>query len=228
MTERRSRSGTAQGVRREAGGGRPRPRRRTRARSSLCSGPTAPARPRPSRSSRATAARRRRGPGARRRPGSTRPRTGGAGSASCCRAPASSTSCGSRRWCASSPGTTRTPTTRPPCIDRVGLTEKRRALTHTLSGGQKRRLDVALGVIGRPELLFLDEPTTGFDPRGAARVLGADPRSGPGRHDDRADHALPGGGRGAGRPGRGHRRRPADRRRPAGRARRPRPRSRPG
>jgi ABC-2 type transport system ATP-binding protein len=49
-------------------------------------------------------------------------------------------------------------------IDRVGLTEKRRALSHTLSGGQKRRLDVALGVIGRPELLFLDEPTTGFDP----------------------------------------------------------------
>jgi ABC-2 type transport system ATP-binding protein len=49
-------------------------------------------------------------------------------------------------------------------IDRVGLSEKRRALTHTLSGGQKRRLDVALGIIGRPELLFLDEPTTGFDP----------------------------------------------------------------
>ncbi|HEX6871379.1 MAG TPA: ABC transporter ATP-binding protein [Micromonosporaceae bacterium] len=49
-------------------------------------------------------------------------------------------------------------------IERVGLTPKRRALTHTLSGGQKRRLDVALGIIGRPELLFLDEPTTGFDP----------------------------------------------------------------
>jgi ABC-2 type transport system ATP-binding protein len=49
-------------------------------------------------------------------------------------------------------------------IDRVGLTEKARARTHTLSGGQKRRLDVALGIIGRPELLFLDEPTTGFDP----------------------------------------------------------------
>src|SRR4051812_17030849 len=49
-------------------------------------------------------------------------------------------------------------------VDRVGLADKRRALTHTLSGGQKRRLDVALGIIGRPELLFLDEPTTGFDP----------------------------------------------------------------
>jgi ABC-2 type transport system ATP-binding protein len=50
-------------------------------------------------------------------------------------------------------------------IERVGLSDKRRARTHTLSGGQKRRLDVALGIIGRPELLFLDEPTTGFDPQ---------------------------------------------------------------
>ncbi len=49
-------------------------------------------------------------------------------------------------------------------IDRVGLTGKRKARTKTLSGGQRRRLDVALGIIGRPELLFLDEPTTGFDP----------------------------------------------------------------
>ena len=49
-------------------------------------------------------------------------------------------------------------------IARVGLSEKARARTHSLSGGQKRRLDVALGIIGRPELLFLDEPTTGFDP----------------------------------------------------------------
>src|SRR5689334_11359559 len=49
-------------------------------------------------------------------------------------------------------------------IDRVGLTEKTGSRTHTLSGGQKRRLDVALGIVGRPELLFLDEPTTGFDP----------------------------------------------------------------
>jgi ABC-2 type transport system ATP-binding protein len=49
-------------------------------------------------------------------------------------------------------------------IGRVGLADKATARTHTLSGGQKRRLDVALGIIGRPELLFLDEPTTGFDP----------------------------------------------------------------
>ncbi len=49
-------------------------------------------------------------------------------------------------------------------IDRVGLTGKANARTHTLSGGQKRRLDVALGIVGKPELLFLDEPTTGFDP----------------------------------------------------------------
>jgi ABC-2 type transport system ATP-binding protein len=49
-------------------------------------------------------------------------------------------------------------------IARVGLADKAASRTHTLSGGQKRRLDVALGIIGRPDLLFLDEPTTGFDP----------------------------------------------------------------
>ena len=49
-------------------------------------------------------------------------------------------------------------------IEQVGLAAKADARVKALSGGQRRRLDVALGVIGRPELVFLDEPTTGFDP----------------------------------------------------------------
>ncbi|MFC6234279.1 ABC transporter ATP-binding protein, partial [Leucobacter soli] len=49
-------------------------------------------------------------------------------------------------------------------LDLVGLTEHAGKRATKLSGGQKRRLDVALGIVGRPELLFLDEPTTGFDP----------------------------------------------------------------
>jgi ABC-2 type transport system ATP-binding protein len=49
-------------------------------------------------------------------------------------------------------------------LDLVGLTEKAGSRGRTLSGGQRRRLDVALGIVGRPRLLFLDEPTTGFDP----------------------------------------------------------------
>jgi ABC-2 type transport system ATP-binding protein len=49
-------------------------------------------------------------------------------------------------------------------IDLVGLAGQRRQKVRSLSGGQKRRLDLALGLIGGPDLLFLDEPTTGFDP----------------------------------------------------------------
>ena len=46
----------------------------------------------------------------------------------------------------------------------VGLKEKADDRARTLSGGQRRRLDVGLGIVGKPEVLFLDEPTTGFDP----------------------------------------------------------------
>ncbi|MGM7667965.1 ABC transporter ATP-binding protein [Microbacterium sp. A93] len=49
-------------------------------------------------------------------------------------------------------------------IAAVGLEQKQKTRVGKLSGGQQRRMDVALGIIGRPEMLFLDEPTTGFDP----------------------------------------------------------------
>lgn len=49
-------------------------------------------------------------------------------------------------------------------VDLIGLSEKARARVKTLSGGQMRRLDLGLGIVGNPEVLYLDEPTTGFDP----------------------------------------------------------------
>jgi ABC-2 type transport system ATP-binding protein len=59
-------------------------------------------------------------------------------------------------------------------IGLVGLTGKDKSKVKSLSGGQKRRLDLALGIVGNPRVLFLDEPTTGFDPsarRGAWEVI---------------------------------------------------------
>jgi ABC-2 type transport system ATP-binding protein len=50
-------------------------------------------------------------------------------------------------------------------VELVGLTEQASHKVASLSGGQRRRLDVAIGIVGRPDLLFLDEPTAGFDPQ---------------------------------------------------------------
>src|SRR5438105_1695784 len=57
-------------------------------------------------------------------------------------------------------------------ISLVGLEAKAASRVKTLSGGQQRRLDLALGLIGDPELLFLDEPTTGFDPSARRQAWG--------------------------------------------------------
>ena len=104
----------------------------------------------------------------------------------------------------------------------VGIEDKADTSVGELSGGQRRRLDVALALIGDPELIFLDEPTTGFDPsaRRAAWELISGLRS---LGKTVFDHALHGGSRAPRRSHRGDRRRSDRRSRNARCDRRPRP-----
>ncbi|MEU7003323.1 ABC transporter ATP-binding protein [Nonomuraea sp. NPDC046570] len=68
-------------------------------------------------------------------------------------------------YTAYSTGEIRRPWDTDELVEAVGLTQHADKKIKMLSGGQRRRLDVAIGIVGRPELLFLDEPTTGFDPQ---------------------------------------------------------------
>ena len=118
------------------------------------------------------APRRRRG---RRCSATTRPRPtrcGAAASASCCRRAADLGDLTVEESVTHFAGYYPRPRDVDEVIEWVGLTEKRKTRGSNLSGGQRRRLDVALGIIGRPELLFLDEPTTGFDPEARREFWG--------------------------------------------------------
>ena len=136
-----------------------------------------------------------------------------------------------RTWCCSPGCTGSRPATARARADELlatyGLTDAGDRKVSTYSGGMRRRLDIAASLIRRPSVLFLDEPTTGLDPRGRNEVWATVRQVVADGHHGAADHAVPRRGRPARRPDHRHGRRAGDRRGHLGRAQGP-ARRRPG
>ena len=97
-------------------------------------------------------------------------------------------------------------------LERFDLLDAAAKPVATYSGGMRRRLDLAMTLVGQPRVIFLDEPTTGLDPRSRRTMWEIIRELVAGRRHDLPDHPVPGRGRPAGRPDRRPRPRP-DRRR---------------
>ena len=103
-------------------------------------------------------------------------------------------------------------------LERFDLADAAGRIAKTYSGGMRRRLDIAASLIARPRVLFLDEPTTGLDPRSRIGMWEFIALAGRRGHDHPAHHPVPGGGRSAGGQHRGDRPRQGHRPRNIGRA----------